>query len=990
MTMNRNLAPQIRQLKLLVLGAALATILSMVWSAQAKAGPEDFGFESTSATLSTTQAGGHPDFVSDFTLAGDPSKPGSVGEAQPWDYLRNVDVELPPGLTGNPEAYPKCDANVFVGSAAIFGVDPNAPQCPVNTQVGTVLAGYWSYIPYGFVYEPLYNLASPGGDVVARLGFYGAFYPILIDIRVDPERDNALTVSVANAPSALMPYRVTTTVWGVPSDPSHDSVRFSNVLDPVNCGVSCTPNPSTMQPTAFMTNPTSCGPKHVRMSAESYMGFFATPSIATLGSITGCDELEFDPAIDLDPTTNRADSSSGMDVSIGFDQSDITDPDKEAPAHLKRAVVTLPEGMSLNPAAADGLGSCSEAQIGLTSTSPIRFNDADPTCPDASKVGTVKITTPVLADPLEGDLYLAEQDDNPFDSLLAGYMVAKGKGVIIKLAGNFELDPDTGRITATFDNNPQQPFSDLELHFKGGSRGVLVTPPTCGEYDITTKMVPWSAADPDNPTPNEVVSQTSTFTVDSAPDGGPCLAGDPSQPGDPADRAQLPNSPSLDAGTVVPLAGQHSPFVLRLQRPDGTQELTRIDADLPPGMVGKLAGIPQCSDAALASIDNSQGTGQDELDSPSCPAGSQLGYANVGAGAGSTPVYVPGKVYLAGPYKGAPLSLAVVTPVVTGPFDLGTVVIRSALHVDQDDAQIHVRSDRIPTILEGIPLHVRDIRVVLNRDGFTLNPTNCNPMQTTGAVGGAGGLLNDPADDTSAAVSDAFQVQGCGGLDFRPSLSAAILNGTQGIHRSDHPNLQFNLHPRPGDANLASVGVLLPPAFQIDQANLGNICSETELAQSECAGRNTVGSAQATTPLLDTPLTGPVYAVSGSGGLPKLAVILHGPPEMPIKLVVRGITETVGARIKNTFPLVPDTPVSDFTLTLNGGPGGYLVNNTNVCGKAKKAKKRNGKKARKRLVRTPLTADASYAAQNGDTFAQRLPIAAQCPKLKNRHTHKKP
>jgi hypothetical protein len=335
--------------------------------------------------------------------------------------------------------------------------------------------------------------------------------------------------------------------------------------------------------------------------------------------------------------------------------------------------------------------------------------------------------------------------------------------------------------------------------------------------------------------------------------------------------------------------------------------------------------------------------------------------------------------------------LAIVTPAVAGPFDLGNVVIRTALFVDQDDAQLHAVSDPIPTILDGIPLHIRDIRVVMNRPDFTLNPTNCNAMQVTGSVTGAGVSLTNPADDSSAPISDHFQVSGCGALGFSPHLAGSILNGAQGIHRSDHPNLQFNLGYTPGDANLASVSVLLPQSFQIDQANLGNICSETQLVQNECAGRNTVGTAQATTPILDTPLSGPVYAVSGSGGLPKLALILHGPPSMPIKLVVRGITSTVGARIANTFPLVPDAPVSNFQLTLNGGPAGYLVNNTNVCGtstskhkkkgrKASTVKKRKKKKGKK--ASSLLTADASYVAQDGDTLSQKVPITASCPKAK--------
>ncbi|MBO0746710.1 MAG: hypothetical protein J2O47_00080, partial [Acidimicrobiaceae bacterium] len=311
---------------------------------------------------------------------------------------------------------------------------------------------------------------------------------------------------------------------------------------------------------------------------------------------------------------------------------------------------------------------------------------------------------------------------------------------------------------------------------------------------------------------------------------------------------------------------------------------------------------------------------------------------------------------------------------------------RSTLNVDKDDAQVHVDSEQLPWIIQGIPLHIRSIFVDVNRPGFILTPTNCNPMQVTGTVTGGGRDFDDPSDDTVKPVSSYYQVQGCGGLGFTPHLTGTILNGTQGIHRSDHPNLNFHLAYTPGDANIASVAVTLPQAFQIDQANLGNICSETQLATQECAGRNTVGTASATTPLLGSTLSGPVYAVSGSGGLPKLAVILNGPAADPVHLLVRGITTTVGARIANTFPLVPDTPVTGFDLTLNGGAVGYLVNNTNVCGPAKvKGKGRKAKQAKKkakRLRKANLTADAFIVAQDGDTLSQKVPIAAQCPKAK--------
>jgi hypothetical protein len=378
--------------------------------------------------------------------------------------------------------------------------------------------------------------------------------------------------------------------------------------------------------------------------------------------------------------------------------------------------------------------------------------------------------------------------------------------------------------------------------------------------------------------------------------------------------------------------------------------------DLPPGMLAKLAGVPQCS--------NGQAT------AANCPSGSRVGGVQVGAGAGSNPFYLPGDVYLTEGYKGAPFGLAIVVPIKPGPFDFGTVVVRAALFVDQDDAQIHVVTDPIPDIQDGIPLRIRDIRVLLDRPDFTLNPTSCGTMAVTGIAHGLeGGAAN---------VTDHFQVGGCASLAFAPHLSGAITSGRSQTKRSGHPNFQFDLLPRPGDANLSSVSLLLPTSIQVDQANLTNLCTETELAQSECAGHSPIGSGSAGTPLLAGQLTGPVFPVSGSGALPRLAVILHGSATEPITLVVRANVEAIGPAIRNTFVNIPDAPITNFRLAIFGGPQGYLVNNTNLCGGKKKGKK--GKKAKKGGSR--LLASASFLAQNGDTRSEPVPIAAPCKKAK--------
>jgi hypothetical protein len=438
----------------------------------------------------------------------------------------------------------------------------------------------------------------------------------------------------------------------------------------------------------------------------------------------------------------------------------------------------------------------------------------------------------------------------------------------------------------------------------------------------------------------------------------------------------------MTAGLTNPVGASSSPFTFRVTRPDGNKWIKGLSVDLPPGVLAKLAGIPECSDGALASIDTSVGSGQDEIDNPSCPSGSLVGTATIGAGAGTQPEYVQtGKVYLAGPYKGAPFSLAIVVPAVAGPLDLGTVVVRNQLQIDSDDAQVHVVSDEVPDTLAGIPLRLRDIRLNINRPGFMQGPTNCNPLQVTAQITGSeGGLAN---------LAKPFQMAGCGSLPFAPSLAASILNGRGGTTRSSHPALRVDVGGTPNGANILGADVLLPPAFQVDQANLGNLCSEAELASSRCAGRNTIGSATATTPLLDQPLSGPVYAVSGSGGLPRLAMILNGPASQPVQLIVRADTVTRGNQIASVISAAPDAQINGFSLTIDGGSSGYLVNNTNLCTKTKKAKKKKGKKGKKKQVRTSQVASATFTGQNGAVSQRSATIAMDCGKVKKAKKRKK-
>jgi hypothetical protein len=880
-----------------------------------------------------TQAGGHP--FEAFTDIDFFTHPDANDKPVPDEAVRTVHVDLPAGLVGNPQNIPQCTQADFQSNAG----------CPSNTQVGvTVLKveGLGSQFA-----APVFNLVPQAG-VPAQFGFVALIPRVVITASV--RTDGGLSVTIPNISQALPLTGTSLTFWGVPGDPAHDGDRGACLTTEDSC-----PFVGTVKP--FLTNPTAClGPQTTVLSATSWQD----PVPDVLESTTpvgadGCDAVPFDPTIQADPAVTATDSPSGLSVNVHLPE--VNNPTGIEESQLRDAVVTLPEGMTLNPSAADGLGTCSQAQIGLDNTD-------NPTCPNSSKIGNVSIASPLQPDPLTGGIFFADPNDNPFDSLTAIYMVAQGGGVTIKLAGEIVRDPDTGRLTTVIQDAPQLPFTDFGLQFSGGPRSVIATPTTCGTKTVSADLAPWSGN-----TPSTV---TSSFDVNSGPNGLPCVTND----------SQRPFNPDMNAGLTNPVGGSSSPFTFQVTRPDGNKWLKGLSVDLPVGVLAKIAGTAECSDGALASIDTSVGSGQEEIDNPSCPAGSQVGTATIGAGAGTQPEYVQtGKVYLAGPYKGAPFSLAIVVPAVAGPLDLGTVVVRNQLKIDSDDAQVHVVSDEIPDTLAGIPLRLRDIQLSIDKPGFMQGPTNCSPLTVNAQITGS--------DGGSANLSKPFQMAGCAALPFNPTLSASILNGRSGTTRSSHPALQVNVGGTPGGANILGADVLLPPAFQVDQANLGNLCSESELASNQCAGRNTIGSASATTPLLDQPLSGPVYAVSGSGGLPRLAMILNGPASQPVQLIVRADTVTRGNQIASVISAAPDAQINGFTLTIDGGSTGYLVNNTNLCSTTKKAKKKKGKKGKKKQVRTSQVASATFTGQNGATSNRSTTIAMDCPAIKKAKKKKK-
>jgi hypothetical protein len=576
---------------------------------------------------------------------------------------------------------------------------------------------------------------------------------------------------------------------------------------------------------------------------------------------------------------------------------------------------------------------------GFPAPNPTHFDKSHIRCPNDPKIGKLEVETPLLPEPLHGSVYLAAQHDNVFHSNFALYLGIDDEetGLVVKLPGKVEADSDTGRLTASFDNNPQLLLEHFRLHFFSGPQAALATPATCGSKQTQSQLVPWSAADPDNPAAGEIAASTSSFDVKTA-----CAAS----------AGQEPFALGLNAGSQSTTAGSTTPFSVQVTRPDGAQELSALSLSLPKGLTAYLNGVPYCSDSQIAEAGGK--SGKAEQASPSCPAASQIGTTKVGAGAGPNPYYVPGKVYLAGPYKGAPLSAVAITPAVAGPFDLGTVVVRSAIYVDPETAQITAKTDPLPHILEGVPLRVRDIRIDLDRSRFTLNPTSCEPSSVnvlaTSTLGATDGLSNR------------FQVGGCANLPFKPKLKIQLKGSTR---RIGHPALKAVLTAKPGEANIGRAQVNLPHGEFLDQGNLNKTCTRPVLLAGNCPKSSVYGKAKAWTPLLEKPLEGPVYLVGGYGyKLPALVAELNG--QIRVTLVGK-VDSGPNKGIRNTFEVVPDAPVSRFVLEMKGGKKyGLLENSEDLC-KASKAKRRA-------IVR--------FTGQNGKVDAYKPVVQNQCGKGK--------
>jgi hypothetical protein len=859
---------------MLAVGLILSLGGASAGSANATEDPGKYALEAVSASLTTTQAGAHADFTTTFKLTRE--------QGAPFAKTRDIEVHLPPGVIGNPQAIPRC-------TIAQLGNEVQTSACPLDSQVGISRITASEPIP-GTFNEPIYNMTPPGGDFVARLGFFAVTYPAFINVRVDPH-DYSLVASIEGAPSGAGLLEAATTLWGVPAAASHDKERLTpdeaiKGKSPVD-GIKL-----DRPPVPFLSNPTDCSlTRRISVLARSYQlpGSPSTMS-APFPQITGCGNLSFSPTFSAIPTNPEAAAPTGLDATLTIPQDET--PQGLATPALKAAVVTLPEGMSINPAAGDGLAACSDEQVGYGVNTPSA-------CPAAAKIGSVEIEVPALEGTLQGAVY----QRTPVPGRLFGFwVVTDEQGVHLKLPAEIRANPLTGQLTTFFagipslGGNPQVPVAELRLHVFGGPRAPLATPSACGTYQTSYAFAPWSGKPAsEGQTPMQISSGCNK--------GG--------------------FSPGLKAGTTMSFAGRFAPFSFTLTRADGEPNPSMIAVHLPQGLLAKLGGVPLCPD--------------DQAATGGCPADSQVGDLAASTGVGGAPLWIPqpGKtptaVYLAGPYKGAPYSIVSVVPAQAGPFDLGTVVNRSAIEVDPATALATVKTDPLPQILQGVPISYRAIHVDVNRPNFTLNPTSCLKKRIVATVSAAGGR--------TAEASDSFQATNCATLAYKPKLKLSFKGSTK---RTGNPAVTAVLTQKPNQANTSSATVILPSTEFIDNAHISNPCTRVQFNQGNCPKQSVLGHAEARTPLLDQPLKGPVYFRSNGGEreLPDLVADLHG----PIHIVLVGFIDSVQkkgteiSRLRTRFANVPDAPVMKFKMHLLGGSRGLIENNASLCSSGHKAK----------------------------------------------------
>jgi hypothetical protein len=853
---------------LCLIALVLVGALALAQGAQAAIHIQAFEFSSTEADGEpSTQAGAHPyQATTSLTFAGD--TPSSA------DNPRNIVLDLPPGLVGILAEMPTCKQLEFQFAG-----------CSPESQIGYVRLVGFDPEEEGAVFYPLSKIETIPGAAAAEFGINtGVSSAVRLQMKVRTGEDYGLSIGARNLSQSLSLKEVTITLWGVPADPSHNGLRGECLGLTGPTGGSC---PSEAPRLPLLTNPAACLPVlsvTARVDSWQSPGVFDSATSSNEGSegspvgIEGCEGLDFRPSLSVRPSVLTPRTPAGMTFDLRAPQPQSPDAPAEAP--LEDVAVTLPRGVAISPPAAAGLGACVAAQIRLG-------DGSQPSCPDASKLGTVTIETPMLPAPLSGSIYLAQPGDNPFGSRFAIYGVAAAEGALIKLAGRVDPDPVTGRLRVTFDDVPQLPFREAEITLFGGARAPLSSPPRCGTYATEAELTAWGAAAP--------VARSTSFELSSG-----C--------------SEPPFAPSLKAGTSNPAAGAFSPLVLKLQRGERDSEFaTSLTLDFPPGVAAALGTRSYCPHGELAVA----------LAEPDCPGSSRIGEAVVGAGVGPSPLYLTGKVYLAGPFRGAPFSLAVVVPARAGPFDLGSIVERIAVDVDPHSGRLSARADGLPEIRDGVPLELRSLTLELDRPDFIRNPTSCEPTAITGIA--ATGL------GRSAPVSEPFQVGGCSSLAFKPRLALSVLAGAG---RGGHPALRAVLRGGSHEAAIADATIDAPAGELLDLRHLGAMCARG-LPPERCPAASRLGRARVWSPLLGEPLVGSIYLRAPGGRLPGLLVDLRGGG---LHFMLGGRVTAVPGRLRIRLSDLPDLPLTKAVFTLAGGRRGLLVNSEALCGRQHRAR----------------------------------------------------
>ncbi len=904
------------------------------------------------------RAGSHPYQLSmAVNLNLGPGSPGEPGVPFSDGDLRELHLELPAGLIQNPTVVPRCSLADFHAprSSPFETPSGSGESCPEETQIGVVTLT--SSHAGGTRTFGLFNLEPPPG-APSEIGLNPFGSPIVFTSELSQaEGEYRLALRSQNIPQQVNVSAMRITLWGNPWDISHNYERGDclNEAEPgspwaIDCGNETVFKRAHL---AYLTLPSTCTrPLIYGLQASSWQ----QPGVATRQfthfgegqplALEGCPAVGFSPTVGAAVTNPRAASPSGFDFDLDVSSEGLLQPGAINPAAVRQAVVTLPPGTTINPSVGAGLLGCSPAQFAAETVS----SAAGAGCPNGSKVGEFTLQTPLVERTLEGSVFLATPFENPFATLIGLYLVAKSseRGILVKVPGRLTADQSSGSLTATFSGLPQLPYSDLQVNFREGQRSPLATPALCGAYSTQAALTPWNAA-------GETHSTLAT-PITAGPEGTACPSGTPGF------------APKALAGSINSQAGAYTPFYIHLTRTDTEQEITSYSTVLPPGLLGQVAGIPFCSDEAIEAARHAGGF--EEAEHPSCPASTEIGHTVSGYGVGPALEYQPGGLYLAGPYHGSTLSIVAIDSATVGPVDLGTIVVRSAIDVNPQTAQVSIDSsgsDPIPHILDGIPIHLRDVRVYISRDHFTVNPTSCEKSTVVSTLTGSGVGVGQPSLTSSAVASSPYQPFGCASLPFKPQLKLRLRGGTA---RGDFPALRAELLPRSGDANISSAKVTLPPAEFLEQRHIKTICTRSQYEKEACPTASVYGTAQAFSPLLAQPLEGPVYLRSNpERTLPDLVADLRG-GGLGLRIEVVGHIDSVHGGLRGTFEGIPDAPVSRFVMNLKGGKQGLLVNSEDLCA-------------------GPQWGDALFVGHNNLGIKLRPKLEVNCKKQKKNQTRKK-